>query len=577
MIANHKENGTENRWWSDSEKADTQIFRATKSIIQEVSSKSKGRWKNCRFHYCADGETVETVFSHTITSCKSPRSLRSSRRKLLWRIWILSRGKTRCGRTVEILVRARMWSRQTCFLKTMMIQHIKNYYCKNMENELKKLSQQDKLSKFCKDAGFLTTVEVGQYFMTKDTEEFSQFTDSVACREFTLPRDEDTSEPKGWIRGNTTIGPVLEVRTSYLQGKKGVVMRIESVNKDNSHSWVRISHGLNKFVTHLDRQRVRQQRAGNLWNAVRKFCAENECAYFCEPIKGLKQNHKGRTLACSSTTTVPIGERTRTDIEPEDYSPIALTQCQNNWVLFFVMVMFLEKMMGRFEIWRLKEKSSERSCAISTLVWWKVEAYNGKMYRSFRTRNSLSPRALQGHSGRNLIESFITGQCINSERFLRVHLSHWMCKSIYNPSWIQDWHQEEQNLSKRQTVFFTSVDPMNQEHKDPDVINLGAPASCLVQAESVEETSKTRCIWGWPYNLLTKKGFKFYQTRSNAIILYDTLPAHCIPKSYHDGIWRSHFREIICVTLDLLSKITFEDNWMKELRVQKFAGRSCWK
>ena len=30
---------------------------------------------------------------------------------------------------------------------------------------------------------FLTTVEVGQYFMTKDTEEFSQFTDSVTCRE----------------------------------------------------------------------------------------------------------------------------------------------------------------------------------------------------------------------------------------------------------------------------------------------------------------------------------------------------------------------------------------------------------
>ena len=43
--------------------------------------------------------------------------------------------------------------------------------------------------------------------MTKDTEEFSQFTDSVACREHTLPRDEDTSEPKGWIRGNNKLGP----------------------------------------------------------------------------------------------------------------------------------------------------------------------------------------------------------------------------------------------------------------------------------------------------------------------------------------------------------------------------------
>ena len=67
---------------------------------------------------------------------------------------------------------------------------------------IEKLSQQDRLSKFSTDAGFLTTVEIGQYFMMKDNEEFSQFTDSVACGEYTLPRDEDTSEPKGWIRGN---------------------------------------------------------------------------------------------------------------------------------------------------------------------------------------------------------------------------------------------------------------------------------------------------------------------------------------------------------------------------------------
>ena len=48
----------------------------------------------------------------------------------------------------------------------------------------------------------LTTVDVGQYFMTKDTEQLSQFTESAACREYTLPRDEDSSDPKGWIRGN---------------------------------------------------------------------------------------------------------------------------------------------------------------------------------------------------------------------------------------------------------------------------------------------------------------------------------------------------------------------------------------
>ena len=70
----------------------------------------------------------------------------------------------------------------------------------------------------CADAGFLTTVDVGQYFMTEDTEKISQFTEPVTCREYILPRDEKSFDPKGWIRGNTKIGPVLEVTTSYLQG-----------------------------------------------------------------------------------------------------------------------------------------------------------------------------------------------------------------------------------------------------------------------------------------------------------------------------------------------------------------------
>ena len=116
---------------------------------------------------------------------------------------------------------------------------------------IEKPPQQDKLSKFCMDAGFLNVVEIGQYFMTKDTAEFSQFR-AVACREYTLPRDEESSQPKGWIQENTKIGPVLEIATCCLHGKYGVEIRIMSVNRDNSHSWVRISHGSNKFVMNLN-------------------------------------------------------------------------------------------------------------------------------------------------------------------------------------------------------------------------------------------------------------------------------------------------------------------------------------
>ena len=76
-------------------------------------------------------------------------------------------------------------------------------------------------------------VEIGQYFMTKDNEE--QFY-AMACREYTLPRDDGSSQPRGWIQGNTKFGPVLEITTSYLYGKHGVEIRIWSLSEDNTQS-----------------------------------------------------------------------------------------------------------------------------------------------------------------------------------------------------------------------------------------------------------------------------------------------------------------------------------------------------
>ena len=62
-------------------------------------------------------------------------------------------------------------------------------------------------------------LKFGQYSMTKDNEEPFY---AKTCREHTLPRNDGPSQPKGWIQGNTKIGPVLEVTTSYLYGKHGV-------------------------------------------------------------------------------------------------------------------------------------------------------------------------------------------------------------------------------------------------------------------------------------------------------------------------------------------------------------------
>ena len=80
-----------------------------------------------------------------------------------------------------------------------MIQDIRIFHCNQYEERTEKQSQQDKLSKFCMDAGFLSVVDSGQYFMTKDTGDLTQF-HAVTCHEYTLPRDDDASQPRGWIQ-----------------------------------------------------------------------------------------------------------------------------------------------------------------------------------------------------------------------------------------------------------------------------------------------------------------------------------------------------------------------------------------
>ena len=139
------------------------------------------------------------------------------------------------------------------------------------------------------DAGFLSVVENGQYFMTKDTGDLTQF-NTVACREYTLPREEAASQPKGWIQGNTKIGPVLEVATSYLHGKHGVEIRIMSLSRDNTHSWVRISHGSNKFVMNLNNNETEIPE-----DQLEEYALKTECKRFCMPIEGKSKTTKKRT------------------------------------------------------------------------------------------------------------------------------------------------------------------------------------------------------------------------------------------------------------------------------------------
>ena len=124
-------------------------------------------------------------------------------------------------------------------------------------------------------------------------------------------------------------------------------------------------------------------------------------------------------------------------------------------------------------------------------------------------------------------------------------------------------------MSKRQTVFFMSVGPMNKEHRDPNKIDLKAPRLARYLQTAWKKHQNT--VYWVGVKLAQEKGFKFYQTRSKAIILYDTLPAYCIPKAIMMETGEIIYEKVYASPRPP-PKIFFNDNWMKELGSQVAGG-----
>ena len=150
----------------------------------------------------------------------------------------------------------------------------------------------------------------------------------MACREYTLPRDESLPEPIDSIRENTKIGPVLEVTTCCLQGKYGVEIGLESTNKDNSHSWVRISHGLNKLVTNLKNKDQGDNEQETSEMQFEDYALKLNASDFASRSKE-KQNHKDILLPAHPQRQYLLGKELGLMLSHKNTRSLTI-QCQRN-------------------------------------------------------------------------------------------------------------------------------------------------------------------------------------------------------------------------------------------------------
>ena len=173
-------------------------FRATTPLSRGIL-KSKGRGK-LSIHFAADEHTIDTIFRIILSvnqltvygavpaiceEFESHQDRSGEPEILLGQSIVLGEIKAEVPLQNE---------------NSMNHQILWQQYIERIES----LSPESKVSRFWKEAGFMRVVEVGQYLVTKDTGNLRQFR-SVACREYTLSRDDPASEAKGWIQGNMRI------------------------------------------------------------------------------------------------------------------------------------------------------------------------------------------------------------------------------------------------------------------------------------------------------------------------------------------------------------------------------------
>ena len=101
-------------------------------------------------------------------------------------------------------------------------------------------------------------------------------------------------------------------------------------------------------------------------------------------------------------------------------------------------------------------------------------------------------------------------------------------QSIFIPSQIQDWYREDKLWAKDRR-YSSRLWIQWTENTEIRITLTWKHHVLHGTSRQSGRNIKTRSIRST--KLAQKKGFKFCQTRSNAIILFDTLPAKCIPKA----------------------------------------------
>ena len=221
----------------------------------------------------------------------------------------------------------------------------------------------------------------------------------------------DPREHQNWTRAGSC----------YLHGKHGVEIRIMSLSRDNTHSWVRISHGSNKFVMDLNNNDTEI-----LEDQLEEYAFQLNAKDFVCRTKA-KATPQRREPAGFSPRIVPMERRILIAIQPGKHS-LSEYEFSKKVIHLLRHSQKVHREEDRaVHFWRIKNYL--RNPFPQVQYWsddrWKAcLAAGGGAKRRYQYCTDISGtivylRALQGHSGRNLIDPSLQDNVVIPSKFFQ--------------------------------------------------------------------------------------------------------------------------------------------------------------
>ena len=280
------------------------------------------------------------------------------------------------------------------------------------------------------------------------------------CREYTLPRSEEASRVRGWILGNTKIGPVLDVKVCLHQERYGIEIMVEFlVSRHNSFLGSNCEWNY-KYVTetseNISLENVEHRVTGK---HVAKAKPQPKPTVTLSPISTPKRNwidinpERFRQYCFTVSKAMIRSLRHDPSIPPEDDGAVRFDD---------IMEEFKEKFDGALQ-WSIND-------------WIIFLAKGGGPKKRFQyclntnsSKHFLYFRAIQCHSGGNLVDPASQDNVLLPDDFTEYfyHVGNVSeIHSIIRSGLIPGGRSLKRD---RQSVFFTAVNPMDDDQSMEEI------------------------------------------------------------------------------------------------------------